>query len=72
VSLPLTYPAAEARSAEDAIAILERDCNFQILLTDVHMTGPLNGLDLARFSKGRCPHIKVAVMCGLHRPNADE
>lgn len=66
------WEVVEARSAEEAIAVLERDCDFNILLTDVHMTGPLNGLDLARFSKDRCPHIKVAVMSGLHRPDADE
>ena len=36
------------------------------------MPGLLNGIDLARFSKAKCPDIKVVVMSGLHRPSDEE
>lgn len=66
------WDVVEAGSAEHAISVLKRDPDFHILLTDVHMTGSLTGLDLARFSKSKCPNIKVAVMSGLHRPNSED
>lgn len=66
------WEVVEASSADDAMRLLERDCDFNLILTDVHMPGLSNGIDLARFSKSICPRIKVVVMSGVHRPSGEE
>jgi CheY-like chemotaxis protein len=66
------WEVVETGTADDAISVFERDPNFQILLTDVHMPGVHNGLDLAKYVKERHPHIKIAVMSGQHLPSAGE
>lgn len=66
------WDVVEVSSADDAIDVLTRDHNFQLLLTDVHMPGTHDGLDLARLAKTRYQAMKVAVMSGHHAPNASE
>jgi CheY-like chemotaxis protein len=66
------WEVIETGTADDAISVLDRDPHFQLLLTDVHMPGVHNGLDLAKYVKERHPHIKIAVMSGQHLPTADE
>jgi CheY-like chemotaxis protein len=66
------WEVVETGTADDAISVLERDPNFQVLLTDVHMPGANNGIDLAKHVKERHPHIKIAVMSGQHLPSAAE
>jgi len=66
------WEVIETGTADDAISVLARDPHFQLLLTDVHMPGVHNGLDLAKYVKERHPHIKIAVMSGQHLPTADE
>lgn len=66
------WDVVEVCSADDAIDVLTRDHNFQLLLTDVHMPGTHDGLDLARLAKSQFRAIKVAVMSGHHAPNASE
>ncbi|MFN7023937.1 MAG: response regulator [Pseudorhizobium sp.] len=65
------WEVIEASTADDAIEVLQRDVNFRLLLTDVHMPGTKDGLHLARLAK--CyPHIKVAVMSGGYFPSQDD
>jgi CheY-like chemotaxis protein len=66
------WEVVEASSADDAMRILDRDCDFNLILTDVHMPGLSNGIDLAHFSKAKYPDIKVVVMSGLHRPGDED
>lgn len=66
------WEVVEAGSADDAIDVLSRDPRFHLVLTDVHMPGTSNGVDLARHVKERHPAIKVAVMSGQHLPTAEE
>jgi CheY-like chemotaxis protein len=66
------WEVVETGTAEDALAVLARDQQFEIVLTDVHMPGAHTGLDLARMVKQSYRHIKVAVMSGQHRPSDDD
>jgi CheY-like chemotaxis protein len=66
------WDIVEVGTADDALAVLARDQQFQLVLTDVHMPGAHTGLDLARIAKQSSPHIKVAVMSGQHIPSDDD
>jgi CheY-like chemotaxis protein len=66
------WEVVETGTADDALAVLARDEQFEVVLTDVHMPGAHTGLDLARMVKQSYRHIKVAVMSGQHRPSDDE
>jgi len=66
------WEIVETGTADDALAVLARDQQFEMILTDVHMPGTHTGLDLARLVKQHYLHIKVAVMSGQHRPSDDD
>lgn len=66
------WEVVETGTADDALAVLARDRQFEIVLTDVHMPGSHTGLDLARMVKQSYRHIQVAVMSGQHRPSHDD
>jgi CheY-like chemotaxis protein len=66
------WEVVETGTADDAFAVLARDQQFEMVLTDVHMPGGHTGLDLARMVKQSYRHIKVAVMSGQHRPSDDD
>jgi CheY-like chemotaxis protein len=66
------WEVVETGTAGDALAVLARDQQFEMVLTDVHMPGAYTGLDLARMVKRSYRHIKVAVMSGQHRPTDDD
>jgi CheY-like chemotaxis protein len=66
------WEVVEVGTADDAMSVLARDPHFQLLLTDVHMPGVHNGLDLAKHVKDRHPHIKIALMSGQHLPSPGE
>jgi DNA-binding response OmpR family regulator len=53
-----------AKSADDAIRILEERRNVGLVFTDVHMPGSLNGLDLARLVERKWPGTGVIVTSG--------
>ena len=56
------YQVTSAASAEDALAIQERQ-SFDLLVTDV-MLPKMNGADLAREVRRRAPNIRVLFMSG--------
>jgi CheY-like chemotaxis protein len=66
------WQVVETGTADEALAVLARDQQFAMVLTDVHMPGGHTGLDLARIVKQSYLHIKVAVMSGQHRPSDDD
>jgi CheY-like chemotaxis protein len=66
------WEVIETGTADDALAVLARDQQFEMVLTDVHMPGSHTGLDLARMVKQSYSHIKVVVMSGQHRPSDDD
>lgn len=60
----------EVANAEEAIAVLESGVRIDLVLTDVRMPGPIDGLGLARLVRDRWPQLKVIVNSGQDRTNA--
>ncbi|MCW5772103.1 MAG: response regulator, partial [Rhodospirillaceae bacterium] len=60
------YDVVAAENAEEALAILARDGNFDLLFTDVVMPGGANGYDLARHARQLRPGLKVLLTSGFH------
>jgi two-component system, response regulator PdtaR len=58
------YVALEARDADQAISLIERDPDVAVMITDVDMPGSMNGLRLAHFVRGQWPPIQVIVISG--------
>jgi CheY-like chemotaxis protein len=54
----------EAATADEAWAFLESGEKIDLIFSDVHMPGSMNGLDLARRVKSKYPHIRLIVTSG--------
>jgi len=54
----------ECRNADEAFDLLKAGAHFDLLLTDVHMPGRCNGLDLARAVAAQHPDLPVVVTSG--------
>ena len=64
------FTVVEAEHAEAALEILEQQANdVRLLFTDVHMPGPLDGIDLAQHTDRNYPWIAVLVSSGKGRPD---
>jgi CheY-like chemotaxis protein len=63
----------EAASADEAVAILERDAaSVHAVFTDIQTPGLIDGMGLARHIDSKWPHIGVVVTSGRLRPRADQ
>jgi len=60
----LGYGVAVAGSGLEALERLDSGRGFDVVLTDVVMLGPVNGLELARTVATRYPRVPVIVMTG--------
>ena len=58
------FEVEEAGCSESAMTILEEG-HFEVALVDL-MLPEINGLDLARWIRGRCPSTSVILMSGYH------
>ena len=66
------YAVLEAASAEDALKTLESRPDVRLLFTDIHMPGPLDGIQLARLVHECWPHIPTVMTSGRQRPSRAE
>ncbi len=66
------FEVVEAGGADEALTWLEVPDDVRAIVTDIHMPGPLNGLDLAHLVHRRWPGILVLVVSGVGRPSAAE
>ncbi|GEO16583.1 response regulator [Microvirga aerophila] len=67
------FHVLEAANADVALAVLEaRSDEVQVLFTDVHMPGSMDGMALAEQVHGRWPHVRLLISSGYARPKADE
>jgi two-component system, response regulator PdtaR len=66
------FEVIETGSADEALTWLEVRDDVRVILTDIHMPGPLNGLDLAHLVHRRWPGVLVLVVSGVARPSAAE
>jgi len=61
----LGYRVVEAENAEEALSILGRDDDIDLIFTDVVMPGPMNGDELARIARRQRPDLKVLLTSGF-------
>ena len=61
-----------ARTAVEALALLEAGPPPTILVTDINLAGRLSGLDLARSVAECWPGIRLLIMSGQSRPAQDQ
>lgn len=72
------YQVVEAGSGSQAIQILSEPREVHVLVTDIHMPGEINGIDLALWTRDNLPSAKIMVMSGAQsdaprlRPLGDE
>lgn len=64
----LGYRSLEAADAAEAIAVLERHRDVDLLLTDVRMPGDMDGAELAFTVRSRWPAIGIIVISGYFDP----
>jgi DNA-binding NtrC family response regulator len=65
------FDVIEARSADEAFALLQEYPSLQLVFTDIQMPGKADGLDLARHVCERWPEVCVIVASGAVTPSAD-
>ena len=61
-----------ARTAVEALAMLEAGPAPATLVTDIHLAGTLSGLDLARSVAGGWPQVRLLLISGACRPAHDQ
>jgi CheY-like chemotaxis protein len=62
------FEVVEAENADQAIAILTARTDINLVLTDVHMPGSMDGLKLAHFVRNRWPPVKIIATSGRALP----
>jgi CheY-like chemotaxis protein len=58
------YEVVEAASADEALQILNRYNDVEVLFTDIRMPGSMDGLELARVVHERWPTVKILITSG--------
>lgn len=53
------YEVLEAANADEALAILERADDIQLLFSDIRMPGSMDGVELAQLVHERWPNIRI-------------
>lgn len=66
------FKVACARTAVEALALLEAGLAPATLVTDIHLAGTLSGLDLARSVAECWPAIRLLIISGECRPAQDQ
>jgi DNA-binding response OmpR family regulator len=67
------FTVIEAAHADEALAVLQSDTPIDLVLTDVQMPGPLNGIGLARIVRAQFPGIRILVASGrVPQPDTTE
>jgi CheY-like chemotaxis protein len=57
----------EAGSATEALIYLQsRSVHINVMLSDVKMPGDMDGIELADWARGHCPHVRILLMSGWH------
>jgi DNA-binding response OmpR family regulator len=62
----MEFEVVTLECAEKAIRLLD-ECSFDLLMTDIHLGGGLNGIDLMRVARDQAFRLKIlAVSGGMH------
>jgi CheY-like chemotaxis protein len=63
------YEVVEAADAGAALKVLQTRGDVELIFTDIHMPGALDGLGLARTVNTRWPRIRLLLTSGRERPS---
>jgi CheY-like chemotaxis protein len=58
------FGVLEAGTADEALAILEKEASVDLVFADVRMPGTMDGIALARLLRKTRPDLKIAVASG--------
>ena len=58
------FSVFQAGDGEEAVDMLERHHSLDLLLTDVHLPGRFNGVDVALYARARHPDLPVVFATG--------
>jgi DNA-binding NtrC family response regulator len=62
------YDVAECTGCEEALARLEAEPDTAVLVTDLNVACPGDGMSLARIAAERWPHLRIVMVSGGLRP----
>ena len=65
------FHVVEAGNAQEALNLLRALAAVPLVFTDVAMSGPMDGLALARHGSERWPHIGIIIVSGHGLPDSD-
>jgi DNA-binding NtrC family response regulator len=66
------YCILEAGDATEALEVLEHNDDITLLITDVNMPGPMDGVDLAELVHWQRPQMQIILTSGFGPPLADD
>lgn len=66
------YTTIQATNADQAISILDSRSDISLVVTDINMSGSMDGLKLAHAIRGRWPPVRIIVVSGKVHPEPDE
>jgi CheY-like chemotaxis protein len=66
------FEVIEAQHADEAMRIVESVPDIQLVFTDIHMPGSMDGLALARRIEHRWPPIRLIITSGKASLRADD
>ena len=64
------YDVAECTGCDEALARLEAEPDTAVLVTDLNVACPGDGITLARIAAERWPHLRIVLVSGALRPEA--
>ena len=64
------YDVTECTGCEEALARLAAEPDIAVLVTDLNVACPGDGMTLARLAAERWPHLRIVLVSGAMRPPA--
>ena len=61
----------ETATAEEALVVLQSDRAIDVLLSDVHLPGTMNGLALAAWTREHRPDLKIVIATSYVEPSTE-
>jgi two-component system, response regulator PdtaR len=66
------FRVIDAVNADEAVALIEARPDIRAVVTDVEMTGSMNGFDLGQHVAEKRPFVGLLIVSGRKRPSPNE
>jgi CheY-like chemotaxis protein len=66
------HDAAEAANADEAVRVLEKHPEIELVMTDIDMPGSMDGIKLSHYIRKRWPPVQLIIISGKVTPKPDE